>query len=133
MERKWWIAGVVLIVLSIILGAMGAHALKEVYKLEPEQLNAFETGVRYQIYHGLAFLAIPLIYSKLQTSGRAVFFLLLFGVILFSGSIYGLTIANINHVDSVKKVFGPITPLGGVLMIIGWVICLFQLLKWRND
>jgi uncharacterized membrane protein YgdD (TMEM256/DUF423 family) len=133
MERKWWIGGVILIVLSIILGAMGAHALKEVYKLSPEQLSSFETGVRYQIYHGIAFLAMPLIYSKLQVSGRGVFFLLLFGVILFSGSIYGLTAGNICHTESFKKILGPITPIGGVLMIIGWVICLFQLLKWRRN
>ena len=133
MEKKWWITGVLLIVLSIILGAMGAHALKEVYKLDVDQLNAFETGVRYQIYHGIAFLAMPFIYSKLNISGRSVFFLLLFGVMLFSGSIYGLTVANLAHVESVKKIIGPITPIGGLLMIAGWIICLFQLLKWRND
>jgi len=133
MEKKWWITGVLLIALSIVLGAMGAHALKETYKLEPDQLNAFETGVRYQMYHGLAFLIMPIIYSKLKISGRGVFFFLLFGVILFSGSIYGLTITKINHTDSFNKILGPITPIGGLLMIVGWVICLFQLLKWRND
>lgn len=131
MERKWWITGVVLIVLSIILGAMGAHALKEVYKLQPDQLNAFETGVRYQIYHGIAFLVLPFIYSRIKVSGSTVFFLLLFGVILFSGSIYGLTIGNILHTKI--KLLGPITPIGGLSMIIGWLVCLFQLLKWRND
>ncbi len=131
MEKKWWITGVLLIALSIVLGAMGAHALKEVYKLDSNQLNVFETGVRYQMYHGLAFLAMPLLYSKLQASGRVVFFLLLFGVILFSGSLYGLTIGYV--CDIKLKALGPITPIGGLLMIIGWVLCLFQLLRWRND
>lgn len=131
MEKKWWLTGVILIFLSIILGAFGAHALKEV--LNDEQLASFETGVRYQIYHGLAFLVLPFVFSRIGQTGKGVYALLLCGVILFSGSIYGLTWCNIEHLNGLKKGFGPITPLGGLLMIVGWAWCFFQLLRWRND
>lgn len=132
MEKKWLLTGFLLIVLSIILGAFGAHSLKETYHLAAEQLNSFETGVRYQMYHGLAFLILPIVFSKISISGKSVYWFLLLGVILFSGSIYGLTIANVTGVETIKKVIGPITPLGGLLLIIGWIVGFVAVLKWNN-
>ncbi len=132
MEKKWLLTGILLIILSIILGAFGAHTLKETYKLEPDQLNAFETGVRYQMYHGIAFLILPFIFSKINSTGKSAFWLLLLGVILFSGSIYGLTFANVAGVETVKKAIGPITPIGGLLLIIGWIVNFVAVLKWNN-
>jgi len=130
MEKKWWLAGSLIIAISIILGAFGAHALKDV--LSKDELVTFETGVRYQMYQGIAFLILPFVFNKINTADKTVFLLMLFGVILFSGSIFGLTFCNVQHLDGLKKVFGPITPLGGLLMIAGWLITSFKVLKWNN-
>ena len=130
MEKKWLLAGCIIIALSIILGAFGAHALKEV--LNQKQLAVFETGVRYSMYQGLAFLALPFLFNKVNTADKAVFFLMLFGVILFSGSIFCLTLCGLQHAAGMKKGFGPGTPLGGSLMIIGWLLAAFKVMKWNN-
>jgi uncharacterized membrane protein YgdD (TMEM256/DUF423 family) len=124
------LTGCLCIILSIVLGAFGAHALKD--SLNQEQLTSFETGVRYQMYHGIAFLILPFIFSKINVVGKAPFWFMLMGVILFSGSIYGLTFCNLQHAVGLKKVFGPITPIGGLLMIIGWSISFVLILKWKN-
>lgn len=130
MEKKWLLAGCIIVAISIILGAFGAHALKEV--LNQKQLAVFETGVRYSMYQGLAFLALPFLFNKINDSGKVVFFLMLFGVILFSGSIFCLTLCDLQHATGLKKAFGPITPLGGSLMIAGWLIAAFKVMKWNN-
>lgn len=126
MNKKIVITGAVLIVIAIVLGAFGAHALKDV--LLPNELVSFETGVRYQMYHGLALLVIGLNVNAFGFSLKWVFNLILIGVILFSGSIYGL---SLDELLGMKFSFlGPITPLGGMLMIIGWIILILQLLKY---
>ncbi len=98
--------------LGVIAGAFAAHALKE--RLDPASLNAFEVGVRYQIYHAIALLglcAVPLWSSRwIRCAGWSW----LIGVLLFSGSLYGLAFTD-------WKWLGPVTPLGGVAFIVGWV------------
>ncbi len=125
MNNKIVITGVVLIVVAIVLGAFGAHALKEV--LDVNQLTSFETGVRYQMYHGLGLLAIGLSADKFNFSLIWVFRLMLIGVILFSGSIYLLATQEIFGMSF--RFLGPITPLGGVLLISAWLVLLIQLIK----
>jgi uncharacterized membrane protein YgdD (TMEM256/DUF423 family) len=104
---------------AVILGAFGAHALKEV--LQPEQLTSFETGVRYQMFHGIVLVMIALKghsfhlrYEKWIVSLFGV------GIILFSFSIYLLNIQELIHTD--LRLLGPITPLGGSLLIVGWFL-----------
>ncbi len=132
MEKKWTLTGLALLILAIILGAFGAHSLEKV--LTEDELVSFETGVRYQMYHAFAFLILPFVLDKFKLSGKTVFWLLIFGVILFSGSIYGLSACNIpvSDLDSVKKVIGPITPIGGLLMIAGWIVLFIQVLRSSN-
>lgn len=130
MEKKWTLTGLTLLILAITLGAFGAHKLKEF--LNEEQLVSFETGVRYQMYHAIAFLIVPFVLDKFKASGKAVFWLLIAGVILFSGSIYGLTVCNICGSESVKSIIGPLTPIGGVLMIAGWVVLFVKVLRSSN-
>ncbi len=125
MNKKIVIIGIVLIVLAIILGAFGAHALKEI--LSEQKLKSFETGVRYQIYHGLAFLILGLNNDRFSFSINRPIFLILLGVILFSSSIYFLTMQGPLGVSF--KFLGPITPLGGLLMIVGWIVLLFGVVK----
>lgn len=130
MEKKWLLAGCIIVAISIILGAFGAHSLEKL--LNKDQLVTFETGVRYSMYHGIAFLVLPFVFNKINAADKAVFYLMLIGVIFFSGSIFGLTFCNVQHLAGLKKVFGPITPIGGSLMIIGWLITAFKVMKWNN-
>lgn len=128
MEKRWAIAGFVLLILAIMLGAFGAHALKQIVH-DPEKLQSFETGVRYQLFHGLACLAMVYIAHRFQLKNATSFKLILLGIIFFSGSIYLLTLGNILETDSIKKIVGPITPIGGVLLILGWTMTLIQVLR----
>ena len=104
-----------------MLGAFAAHGLKS--KLTESLLSAFETGVTYQFYHALALMALAL-WLKQTSSGWFVAsgYLWIAGVILFSGSLYALAITGI-------KWFGPITPLGGLLFIAGWISLLIGAIK----
>lgn len=106
---------------AVMLGAFAAHGLKS--KLSESLLSAFETGVTYQFYHTLALLVLAL-WLKQTTSGWFVAsgYLWVAGVILFSGSLYALALTGI-------KWFGPITPLGGLLFIAGWISLLIGAIK----
>lgn len=130
MERKWIITGLVLLITGIILGAFGAHALKNIIH-DQERLASFETGVRYQLIHGVAFLSLPFIAKQFQLNTKWVYRLLLLGVVFFSVSIYGLTMRDVWSLGGLAKVFGPITPVGGLLLIIGWGILLLQVIRKR--
>jgi len=104
-------------VLSIILGAFGAHALKKVLTID--QLNSFEIGVKYQIYH--AFFLLFLGTTKLisDKKKKTIYILTLLGVIFFSGSIYLLATKEITYIDISSIAF--ITPIGGLLFIFAWI------------
>ena len=125
MNKSAVIIGVVMMVIAIILGAFGAHGLKE--HLTPEKLNTFEVGVRYQIYHGLAFLILGLSADKVQFSLKLSIRFIFAGVLMFSVSIYFLAIQEMLGVS--LKFLGPVTPLGGVLMIIGWILFLVKIIR----
>lgn len=119
------ITALVLLILGIILGAFGAHGLKG--KVAVEKIASFEVGVRYQMINAIALLALASLRVKISGSLRVAFLLVLLGVILFSGSIYGLTFQP--NPSGITKVLGPITPLGGLLMIIGWIVVLWRVMK----
>lgn len=128
MQKIFLISGALLGGLAVILGAFGAHALKA--KLSPESLQIFETGVRYQFYHALALLLVALLSDKMNASSMnfsGYFFIA--GVILFSGSIYLLATREILGIDSWKSFLGPITPLGGLCFVVGWILLLIAAIK----
>ncbi len=105
---------------AVVLGAFGAHALKE--KISVQQLQVFETGVKYQFYHALALIVVGLMIDKYASPSlnyAAGFFTA--GILLFSGSLYLLSTIDINGLSSIKKILGPITPLGGLCFILGWI------------
>jgi len=127
MEKKGIIKAGILGVIGVLLGAFGAHALKDV--LSTEQLLSFNTGVRYQMIHALAILLLVLLYSKFQIKAFKTAVLLIFiGVVLFSGSIYLLNLKELFGMSWLKYL-GPITPLGGTLIISGWVMVVIGGLK----
>jgi len=123
MNKRIVIAGLMLIVLGIVFGAFGTHALKS--HLSAEKLISFETGVRYQMYHGLGMLMLGLNADKIKKGLTRAFQLLLSGTILFSGSIYLLSLQV--FLGEGVRLLGPVTPLGGILMIIGWLYLLVSI------
>ena len=111
--------------LSIILGAFGAHALKKI--LSVERLESFETGVRYQMYAAF-FLLIAGYILKFDTSSQKwISILMIAGTMLFSFSIYFLSLQD--YLGANLKFLGPITPLGGLFMILAWLMLIFYFVK----
>lgn len=117
MSQKIVLTALILGALSIVLGAFGAHGLKKFLTLE--QLNSFEIGVRYQMYHALFLLFVAQTGYVTDKQKWIVFLLALFGILLFSGSIYLLATSTITNIKA--KFLGPITPLGGLLLISSWI------------
>jgi uncharacterized membrane protein YgdD (TMEM256/DUF423 family) len=108
---------------GVALGAFAAHGLKQ--RLSPEYLEVFHTGVTYQLFHALALLAVALLAAHLP--GRLLLWaggLFAVGILLFSGSLYALTLSGIGRL-------GIITPFGGLAFLLGW-LCL-GLAAWRLD
>ncbi|MFL9835762.1 DUF423 domain-containing protein [Chryseobacterium terrae] len=111
--------------LSVILGAFGAHALKKI--LSVERLESFETGVRYQMYAAF-FLLIAGYILKFDTSSQKwISILMIAGTMLFSFSIYFLSLQD--YLGANLKFLGPITPLGGLFMILAWLMLIFYFVK----
>lgn len=109
--------------LAVVFGAFGAHALKK--RFSPELQKSFETGVKYQMYHALILILCGQIFSFSQFSQDLMAWCFIAGTILFSFSIYGLTLSS----SSGKKwrFLGPVTPLGGLLLVSGWVLFVYNL------
>ena len=101
---------------AIILGAFGAHALKKT--LNKKQLKNFETGVKYQMHHALVLLILGFQLEFNQQIESYIVYCFISGIILFSFSIYGLVISSAKNKK--MRFLGPITPLGGVLLTLGW-------------
>jgi uncharacterized membrane protein YgdD (TMEM256/DUF423 family) len=125
MNKKIVLTAAVLLMLAIILGAFGAHGLKD--KVSPERIATFEVGVRYQFYIGLSMLILGFNEEKLGFSLKPTFLFLLLGGLFFSFSIYFLAIQEI--LGASLKFLGPITPLGGLLMIIGLFVFIVKLMR----
>lgn len=129
MDKKILSTGAILGMIAIILGAFGAHALKKVLSIE--QLVTFETGVRYQMYHALFLLFLGLLKDVAQKTKKTIYFLVLFGVILFSGSIYLLATNDLTSFDF--KIIGFVTPIGGLLLILGWSVLLLTIMNKKSQ
>jgi uncharacterized membrane protein YgdD (TMEM256/DUF423 family) len=113
MDRTFLLIGAVLNFLGVAAGAFGAHALRS--RLSADMLSVFETGVRYQMYHGFAILLVALLIGHAGSARLLVIsgWSFVAGVVLFSGSLYALTLTDV-------RVLGAITPLGGLLFLLGW-------------
>jgi uncharacterized membrane protein YgdD (TMEM256/DUF423 family) len=132
MHKSFLIFGAFFGLLSILLGAFGAHALQDIVTDE-KLLHGFQTGVQYQMYHALALLATGILYEKFPaTLLRWAGNLFISGIILFSGSLYLLTALN-GKEESLVKIIGPITPVGGTLFILGWLFLLITFLRNKNS
>ncbi|WP_041301336.1 DUF423 domain-containing protein [Lacinutrix sp. 5H-3-7-4] len=125
MNKKMLILGAVYGLLAVIIGAFAAHGLKP--KISAEAIQSFETGVRYQMYHALLLLFVGNLEIISAKSKKIIFYLVLIGVIFFSGSIFLLATNTLTAFNF--KVIGFITPIGGLLLIISWVVMLINFLK----
>ena len=125
MEKKLITVGASFGMVAIILGAFGAHALKNILTID--QLNTFETGVKYQMYHALFLLFLSTTQSVSEKAKKAILYLVTIGVLFFSGSIYLLATNSLTNFDF--KGIGFITPIGGFLLIAGWFLVIINFLK----
>lgn len=128
MNKSSLIWGAIFGIIAIILGAFAAHGLKPI--LPVEQIQTFETGVKYQMYHALFLIllgGLPLASEKVK---KYCFFLTLFGVFFFSGSIYLLATNSLTSFDF--RVIALITPVGGLLMIFAWTVLLIGFFKLKK-
>lgn len=107
--------------LAVALGAFGAHALKK--KLTPDMMKVYETGIQYHIAHALGLLLLGLLAAQSSNTSLIVMagWFLFAGVVLFSGSLYALSLSGIRKL-------GAITPLGGVAFLVGWVMVVITLI-----
>jgi uncharacterized membrane protein YgdD (TMEM256/DUF423 family) len=127
MEQKITITATILGMLAIILGAFGAHAIKKTLTIE--QLSTFETGIKYQMYHALFLLFVGLS-SISEKAKKAIYYLVVFGILFFSGSIYLLATKSSTNLDF--KLIGILTPIGGLLFILAWIVLLINFMQKKS-
>ncbi len=125
MNSKLFTIGAISTALAIALGAFGAHGLED--KLSEHYLEVFETGVRYQMYNSLGLMLLGILQHLINGNKRVQLagMLILAGVIIFSGSLYILAVTQFSKL-------GMITPIGGILMIAGWLTAAFSLKATRK-
>lgn len=111
--------------LAVVLGAFGAHGLKNLVDLDA--VATFETGVRYQMYHAFFLFVLALVPDSMLKSKRPIYLCVVIGVVLFSFSIYILALNDLMQFDF--KMFGIVTPIGGVFLIIAWGLMLSGIVK----
>jgi len=125
--KLFLILGTLLAALAVALGAFGAHGLKKL--VDAETISIYQTGVQYQMYHALALIIVGILAQRSDSSllNYAGFFFI-GGIVCFSGSLYLLSSFRAMN-KTVPGFVYPITPLGGILFILGWLLLLFALLK----
>ncbi|CAM4127411.1 DUF423 domain-containing protein [Zobellia nedashkovskayae] len=119
------IVGALYGLLAVIFGAFGAHALKKL--LSEEQLKSFETGVKYQMYHAIVLLLIGFNFNMDVAFQQYMVYCFAIGTFLFSFSIYALVISSAK--GKKLRFLGPITPLGGLLLVCGWGLFLYSFIR----
>ncbi|NRR90044.1 DUF423 domain-containing protein [Winogradskyella undariae] len=129
MNKILLITGTIFGILGIILGAFAAHGLQKL--VDTAAIQTFETGVRYQLYHAFFLLIVGSTTMVSLKMKKLIFYFTLFGVIFFSGSIYGLATNTLSAFDF--KSIALITPLGGLLLITGWVFLLVGIIRNKGN
>jgi uncharacterized membrane protein YgdD (TMEM256/DUF423 family) len=120
-DRVFAGAGALAALLAVALGAFGAHALRS--RLTPADLDIFETGVRYQMYHALALFGVAWASSRWPGGvTHAAGWAFLVGILIFSGSLYLLVVLG-------QRWLGAVTPLGGVAFLLGWTLLAWRILR----
>lgn len=129
MNKALLVTATILGITGIILGAFAAHGLKEL--VSSESIQTFETGVKYQMYHAIFLLIIGTSQIVPQKYKRIIFWLTLLGILMFSGSIYGLATNSLIGFDF--KTIGFVTPIGGLFLIGAWTVLLINFITLKTD
>jgi uncharacterized membrane protein YgdD (TMEM256/DUF423 family) len=131
--KKYLVIASALMAVGVVLGALGAHALEG--RLDPGQIDSFKTGVRYQVWHTLAVFIVQLIPEKAlsQKVKNTVSALFILGIVFFSLSIYILSTRPIFGMEGSMGFLGPVTPIGGLILIISWIYLAVQLGIRKNN
>ena len=119
--------------IAVILGALGAHALNgkvDAGLLSPKSMHAYETAVHYQMMHTLAIMGMVALRDKYPLYFKTIIGLFIAGIILFSGSIYGLVMGDLTGIN--MRWMGSVTPLGGLCLIAGWLTVFISAIKNKN-
>ena len=126
LSRTFAIVGCVCAALAVVLGAFGAHALKS--RIDPEMLSVYQTGVHYHLFHALGLFAVAFCASHLPHSRLIKWsgWLMFTGTVIFSGSLYVLSITGIRG-------WGMVTPVGGLTLIVSWVLLALALVRHRSN
>jgi uncharacterized membrane protein YgdD (TMEM256/DUF423 family) len=128
MHKNYLVAAAIFGGLAVALGAFGAHGLERMTSDE-KILHGFQTGVQYQMYHAFTLMAVAVLYDKLSVNWmKRAGMCFIAGIISFSGSLYLLTFLKIQDNDAVRFL-GPVTPVGGLFLIAGWICLLIATLK----
>ena len=128
--RKNTIIAFVFVIVGITLGAIGANGLEKIPDILPKHIESWKTGVLYQLFQGLGILLLIVLsqFWKLSKTKLAINIITV-GTILFSVSIYILALNHNWNINAVKYAMIPITPIGGILMILGWVLFLVKMIN----
>jgi uncharacterized membrane protein YgdD (TMEM256/DUF423 family) len=130
MRNKFIIIGSFFALTATIAGALGAHALKNI--IPPSSLESFKTGVEYQMYHAIAIIFTGiLMHQHHKKKIRWVGYFFIAGIFCFSGSIYALSTSRVTGIDF--SFLGPVTPMGGLLFMTGWILIIFNFIKNKNE
>lgn len=113
--------------ITIILGALGSHAFKKI--LSVDKLASFEVGIRYQMYHAIVLLVLGLFLSFTTPLEKWSSLCLIIGTFLFSFTIYFLAFSEYLNIN--LKFLGPITPIGGIFLILGWILLITYFIKYK--
>ena len=138
MQRKIIVTAAVFGMLSVIIGAWAAHGIQNFIPdsdvLKSNKISSFKTGVRYQFFHTILILILGIIpKDKFTKHLNLAFLFTVIGVVLFSGSIYLLALKSQIGLNYFGKVLGPITPIGGLTLILAWAMLLLYGLKMKKD
>lgn len=128
MKKTILITGCLFGMLAVLFGAFGAHGLKNL--VDEAAIKSFETGVRYQMYHSFFLFVLALIPDNILPSKRPIYVCAVIGVVLFSFSIYFLALNELVSFDF--RMFGIVTPVGGVFLIAAWVLMLLGIIKSKT-
>ncbi|MDB5251353.1 MAG: rane protein [Flaviaesturariibacter sp.] len=126
MQKTFFVLASSLAGLAVVLGAFGAHSLRKM--VAPEMVATFQTGVQYQMYHAFALFIVALVYDRFGSSINAAGWLFTGGIILFSGSLYALTLLKATGRVGLGGI-GILTPIGGLLFVAGWVLLALAFLR----
>ncbi len=128
MNKTIFLTGAIFGALAVVIGAFGAHGLENL--IDSDAIQTFETGVKYQMYHAIFLLVLGSVTQLPEKSKKLIYYFIVVGIFLFSFSIYFLATNSLTAFDF--KTIGFITPIGGLFLIIGWILLGYRGFKYFN-